>query len=59
MTRSAHPDAITTLCADVGTSQGQKDILGGFPMTESLKFLVHNAAVGEPGKLGDIDGELG
>jgi len=55
VTRSAHPDAITTLCADVGTSQGQKDILGGIPKTESLKFLVHNAAVGEPGKLGDID----
>ena len=45
------------LSADVGTSKGQSDIFAGIPSTESLKYLVHNAAVGEPGRLGEIDGE--
>jgi len=54
-TRSAQPDLITSLCADVGTTKGQQDILAGVPSTESIKYLVHNAAVGEPGRLGEID----
>jgi len=55
LTRSAHPDLITPLCADVGTSKGQQDILAGVPPTDAVKYLVHNAAVGEPGRLGEID----
>ena len=57
LTRSAQPELITSLRADVGTAKGQQDILAGVPSTESIKYLVHNAAVGEPGRLGEIDGE--
>ena len=58
-TRAAYPDLITPLCADVGTSVGQRDIVAGIPASEPLKFLVHNAAVGEPARMGEIDGEIG
>lgn len=54
-TCAAFPDLMKALSADVGTSKGQSDIFAGIPSTESLKYLVHNAAVGEPGRLGEID----
>jgi len=54
-TCSAFPDLIKALSADVGTSEGRTQIIGGIPPAEDLKYLVHNAAVGEPGRLGEID----
>lgn len=56
-TCDAFPDRMKALSADVGTTKGQNDILEGIPEGDSVKYLVHNAAVGEPGRLGDIDGE--
>ena len=53
--QSYNPDFIKTLQADIATKDGRAEILRAIPDNESVKFLVQNAAVGTPARIGAID----
>lgn len=48
------PSNIHTLAVDIATGEGQKKILDFIPESDSVKYLVQNAAVGVPSRLLDI-----
>ena len=55
--QSHNPDFITTLQADIASKEGRTAILSAIPEGEIVRFLVQNAAVGTPARVGDIDEE--
>jgi benzil reductase ((S)-benzoin forming) len=58
---SAEPGAtasLLTLAADIASADGQAAILSAVPYEDEVRFLVHNAAVGDPSPVGgnmDVD----
>lgn len=53
-TQEKNPSNIHILQADISTSEGIEKILNAIPDNDHVSYLVQNAAVGDPAKLGDI-----
>lgn len=53
-TQQHAPDNIHPLAVDIATFEGQTKILDFIPQSDSVKYLVQNAAVGVPSRLQDI-----
>lgn len=53
-TKEQNPSYIHVLQADIGTKEGIESILNAIPEEDDVSYLVQNAAVGDPAKLGDI-----
>ena len=46
---------LVTLAVDIATTSGQEAVKAAIPPGEELRFLIHNAAVGDPSPLGHMD----
>ena len=50
---SSRSDArLVTVAADIATASGRSAVVSAVPSEDSLAFLVHNAAVGDPSSIG-------
>ena len=49
------PEVIQPLSTDIATDDGIEKIYEAIPKEEELLYLVQNAAIGVPGRLGEID----
>lgn len=49
-----HPGAVTLVQCDIGTKQGRNALLEAIP-EEPILLLVHNAAIGDPAPLAELD----
>ena len=53
-TQKHAPGMIHTLAVDISTEEGRQKIFDAIPADHSVKYLVQNAAVGVPSRLGDV-----
>ena len=49
------PGAIAAVACDIGTSEGRALLLRSLPESVAVTLLVHNAAIGNPGRIDQLD----
>mmetsp|Transcript_14851 Transcript_14851/g.33821 ORF Transcript_14851/g.33821 Transcript_14851/m.33821 type:complete len:288 (-) Transcript_14851:8-871(-) len=52
---AANPEAVRCVQADIATSDGLFTVLQAIPRDAAVGLVIQNAAIGDPGKLRDID----
>lgn len=50
-----HADAISVVVCDIASQDGRSELLQALPADADVTLLVHNAAIGDPGRIATLD----